>query len=147
LFSARPEDPKALAVTVGGFGFPHAAQVIQVTRKTRDLGARRWRTMTVYAATLGITRGGNGQTTDQGCSRRVTASSSEEAVRGAEILRGGCRIGRLRYTAGPQAAMTELDTLAGALDRYHLYHATRAELLRDLGHADRPAPPTGSPSS
>jgi RNA polymerase sigma factor (sigma-70 family) len=43
----------------------------------------------------------------------------------------------LRYTAGPQAAMTELDTLADALDRYHLYHATRAELLRDLGHPDQ----------
>ena len=43
----------------------------------------------------------------------------------------------LRYTAGPQAAMTELDTLAGALDRYHLYHATRAELLRELGDPDR----------
>jgi predicted transposase YbfD/YdcC len=39
------------AVTVGGFGFPHAAQVIQVTRKTRDLGVRRWRTMTMYAVT------------------------------------------------------------------------------------------------
>jgi RNA polymerase sigma factor (sigma-70 family) len=43
----------------------------------------------------------------------------------------------LRYTAGPGAAMAELDTLAGALDRYHLYHATRAELLRELGHPDR----------
>jgi RNA polymerase sigma factor (sigma-70 family) len=40
----------------------------------------------------------------------------------------------LRYTAGPQAALTELDTLADALDGYHLYHATRAELLRALGH-------------
>jgi len=39
------------AVTVNGFGFPHAAQVIQVTRKTRDLQTRRWRTMTVYAIT------------------------------------------------------------------------------------------------
>jgi predicted transposase YbfD/YdcC len=39
------------AVTVNGFGFPHAAQVIQVRRKTRDLRARRWRTMTVYAIT------------------------------------------------------------------------------------------------
>jgi predicted transposase YbfD/YdcC len=39
------------AVTVNGFGFPHAAQVIQVTRKTRDLRTRRWRTMTVYAIT------------------------------------------------------------------------------------------------
>lgn len=40
----------------------------------------------------------------------------------------------LRYTAGPQAALDELDSLSGELDRYHLYHATRAELLRALGH-------------
>ena len=39
------------AVTVGHFGFPHAAQVVQVTRKTRDLKARRWRTVTIYAIT------------------------------------------------------------------------------------------------
>jgi RNA polymerase sigma factor (sigma-70 family) len=43
----------------------------------------------------------------------------------------------LRYVSGPHAAMTELDALAGALHRYHLYHATRAELLRELGHPDR----------
>jgi predicted transposase YbfD/YdcC len=39
------------AVTVSHFGFPHAAQVIQVTRKTRDLGTRRWHTVVVYAIT------------------------------------------------------------------------------------------------
>jgi predicted transposase YbfD/YdcC len=39
------------AVTVHHFGFPHAAQVIQVTRKVRDLRTRRWRTVTVYAIT------------------------------------------------------------------------------------------------
>jgi len=39
------------AVTVNSFGFPHAAQVIQVTRKTRDLRTRRWRTVVVYAIT------------------------------------------------------------------------------------------------
>jgi RNA polymerase sigma factor (sigma-70 family) len=43
----------------------------------------------------------------------------------------------LRYAAGPRAAMAELDALAGALDRYHLYHAARAELLRELGHPDQ----------
>lgn len=43
----------------------------------------------------------------------------------------------LRYTSGPQAAMIELDTLAGVLDRYHLYHATRADLQRELGHPDQ----------
>lgn len=29
------------AVTVRGFGFPHTTQVIQVTRRVRDLGSRR----------------------------------------------------------------------------------------------------------
>jgi RNA polymerase sigma factor (sigma-70 family) len=43
----------------------------------------------------------------------------------------------LRYSSGPGAAMAELDALAGVLDRYHLYHATRAELLRELGHPDQ----------
>jgi predicted RNA polymerase sigma factor len=43
----------------------------------------------------------------------------------------------LRYASGPQAAMAELDSLAGLLDRYHLYHATRADLLRELGHPDQ----------
>jgi RNA polymerase sigma-70 factor (ECF subfamily) len=47
----------------------------------------------------------------------------------------------LRYTAGPRAALDELDTLGAALDGYHLFHATRAELLRSLGqpHAARRA--------
>jgi hypothetical protein len=39
------------AVTVNHFGLPHAAQVLQVTRTTRELGTRRWRTVTVYAIT------------------------------------------------------------------------------------------------
>ena len=39
----------------------------------------------------------------------------------------------LRYVAGPGAALATVDTLAAALDRYHLFHATRAELLRALG--------------
>ena len=43
----------------------------------------------------------------------------------------------LRYTDGPRAAMAELDALAGPLDGHHLYHATRAELLRALGQQDR----------
>ena len=43
----------------------------------------------------------------------------------------------LRYTDGPRAAMAELDELAGPLDGHHLFHATRAELLRALGQQDR----------
>jgi RNA polymerase sigma-70 factor (ECF subfamily) len=40
----------------------------------------------------------------------------------------------VRYTTGARTAMAELDDLAGVLGGYHLYHASRAELLRELGH-------------
>ena len=43
----------------------------------------------------------------------------------------------LRYVAGPAAALSEVDGLGAALDGYHLFHATRAELLRELGRADQ----------
>jgi len=39
------------AVSVRHFGFPHAAQVLQVTRKRRDLHTNRWQTVVVYAIT------------------------------------------------------------------------------------------------
>jgi RNA polymerase sigma-70 factor (ECF subfamily) len=42
----------------------------------------------------------------------------------------------LRYADSPQAALPELDQLGDTLDGYHLYHATRAELLRALGEPD-----------
>ena len=43
----------------------------------------------------------------------------------------------LRYVVGSRAALSEVDSLTGALDGYHLWHATRAELLRDLGRGDQ----------
>ena len=39
------------AVSVRHFGFPHAAQVIQVTCKRRDLHTTKWQTVTAYAIT------------------------------------------------------------------------------------------------
>jgi RNA polymerase sigma-70 factor (ECF subfamily) len=42
----------------------------------------------------------------------------------------------VRYAAGPRAAMSELDALADALDGYHLFHAARADLLREFGDRD-----------
>jgi RNA polymerase sigma-70 factor (ECF subfamily) len=39
----------------------------------------------------------------------------------------------LRHVAGPAAALATVDTLGAPLDRYYLFHATRAELLRALG--------------
>ncbi|WP_280440222.1 RNA polymerase sigma factor [Nocardia cyriacigeorgica] len=42
----------------------------------------------------------------------------------------------LARTEGPGAALAELDELADPLANYHLLHATRAELLRELGRID-----------
>ena len=42
----------------------------------------------------------------------------------------------LRHLAGPAAALAEVEAVAAELDSYNLLHATRAELLRDLGRAD-----------
>ncbi|MHB8507184.1 MAG: RNA polymerase sigma factor [Candidatus Dormibacteria bacterium] len=39
----------------------------------------------------------------------------------------------VRHLSGPEAALEEVDALASDLDSYHLFHATRAELLDDLG--------------
>ncbi len=38
-----------------------------------------------------------------------------------------------RYLDGAEAALPEVEALGEALDAYYLFHATRAELLRDLG--------------
>src|ERR1700686_2978954 len=38
-----------------------------------------------------------------------------------------------RYLDGAEAALPEVDALEETLDDYYLFHATRAELLHDLG--------------
>jgi predicted RNA polymerase sigma factor len=38
---------------------------------------------------------------------------------------------------GPASALREVEALAADLSDYHLFHATRAELLGDLGHTDQ----------
>ena len=46
----------------------------------------------------------------------------------------------LRYVDGAEAALSEVESLVESLGRYHLFHATRAALLRELGRtveADR----------
>ncbi len=43
----------------------------------------------------------------------------------------------LRYVAGPQAALAEVEELAGDLAGYHLFHAIRGELLVELGRREQ----------
>jgi RNA polymerase sigma factor (sigma-70 family) len=42
-----------------------------------------------------------------------------------------------RYAIGAQAALDEIEPLAGDLDGYRLFHAVRAELLGELGRQDQ----------
>ena len=42
----------------------------------------------------------------------------------------------LSYVDGPAAALADVDRLEDPLRRYHLFHATRAALLRDLGRSE-----------
>jgi len=42
-----------------------------------------------------------------------------------------------RYLHGPEAALAEVECLEKELTGYRLFHATRAELLRDLGRTDQ----------
>ena len=44
-----------------------------------------------------------------------------------------------RYVDGPAAALADVDGLSNELGEYHLFHATRAALLRDLDRSDEAA--------
>jgi predicted transposase YbfD/YdcC len=122
------------AVTVNGFGFPHAAQVIEVTRKVRDLRARRWRTVTVYAITS------------------LTHAQASPA-RLADYLRGHWRIenglhwvrdvtfgedaSQVRAGTGPQAMACLRNLVIGALSRAGPVN-TAAALRHHARDATRP---------
>jgi RNA polymerase sigma factor (sigma-70 family) len=62
----------------------------------------------------------------------VTLYDSLLAITPSPVVQLNRAIAR-RYLDGAVAALPEVDALAEALDNYYLFHATRAELLRDLG--------------
>lgn len=77
------------AVTVHHFGFPHAAQVLQVTRKTHDLRTRRWRTVTASMRSPASPRPGQPRSP-----RRSAASALGDRERPALRPRHRLRRGR-----------------------------------------------------
>jgi hypothetical protein len=92
----RTEIRTLKAISVSRFGFPHAAQVLRVTRKTRNLDAspRRYRTVAVYAITslpfeqarparLADLRAGTGR------SRHCTTSANTSFAEDASQVRTG----------------------------------------------------------
>jgi predicted transposase YbfD/YdcC len=49
---ARVETRRLQVTTVVGLDFPHATQVLRITRRARPLSGHQWRTVTVYAVTV-----------------------------------------------------------------------------------------------
>ena len=60
------------------------------------------------------------------------------AVDPSPVVRLNLAVVRARID-GPEAALADLEPLAGALDRYHLFHAARADLLRRSGRGGEAA--------
>jgi NAD(P)-dependent dehydrogenase (short-subunit alcohol dehydrogenase family) len=103
-----------------------------------ELGATVYVTgSSVRGAPSGEIARARSRTTNERFSKRGDAQLIERRVTKMEIAshetcvsQDGTTIAFDRYTAGPEAA------LAAALERYHLYHATRAGLLRTVGRGD-----------
>jgi predicted transposase YbfD/YdcC len=131
------------AVSVHHFGFPHAAQILQVTRKTRDLDAstRRFTTVTVYA---------------------VTSLTFQQAspARLADLLRGHWAIEALHHVrdttfaedasqvrtgAAPNVMAAWRNLAIGVLSRAGPVNVAAA-LRRHARDPRRPSPPLGLPS-
>jgi predicted transposase YbfD/YdcC len=103
------------AVSVHHFGFPHAAQVLQVTRKTRDLDAspRRFRTVTVYAVTgLPFTQASPARLAD--LLRGHWAIEALHHLRDVTFAEDGSRV---RTGAAPNAMAVLRNLVIGVLSR------------------------------
>ena len=79
--------------------------------------AKSW-DATDWAQNPGVVRRAGGD-------RRLTSSRAEPRI-------------AQRYVEGPAAALATVNQLAEQLKGYHLFHATRAALLRDLGQPKTP---------
>jgi predicted transposase YbfD/YdcC len=138
----RVERRTLKAVTVHHFGFPHAAQVIQVTRKVGDLRTRRWRTVTVYAITS--------LTFEQASPARLA-----DYIRGHWAIENGLHYLRdvtfaedgsqVRTGTGPQVMACLRNLAIGVLSRAGPVNLAAALRHRARDPA-RPLPASGSPS-
>jgi predicted transposase YbfD/YdcC len=115
----RIEHRTLKAVTVGRFGFPHAAQVIQVTRKRTVGGShastrrRRWQTVTVYAITsLGFAQASPARLADL-----LRGHWAIEALHHLRDVTFAEDASQLRTGAGPHVMVTLRNLVIGVLSR------------------------------
>jgi predicted transposase YbfD/YdcC len=115
----RIEHRTLKAVTVHRFGFPHAAQVIQVTRKRTVGGShastrrRRWQTVTVYAITsLGFAQASPARLADL-----LRGHWAIEALHHLRDVTFAEDASQLRTGAGPHVMATLRNLVIGVLSR------------------------------
>ena len=103
---------------------------------TRGRGAFRnvTRNLLIILATLGVATGASAVTA--AVAPIPSCGSATVGLGGADVYK---RQIALEHVAGPAPAMEEIDALRSELDGYHLYWATRAELLRRFGRHDEAA--------
>jgi predicted transposase YbfD/YdcC len=126
------------AVTVRGLGFPHAAQVLQVTRKARELHSRRWRTRIVYAVTsLTAAQASPARLADW--IRGHWGIEALHHIRDTTFAEDACQV---RTGAAPRA-MASLRNLAIGILRAHGHRNIAAALRRNARDATRVLPLLG----
>jgi predicted transposase YbfD/YdcC len=128
------------AVSVHHLGFPHAAQVLEVTRKTRDLHTNRWRAVTVYAITsLSHAQASPARLAD--LLRNHWAIEALHHLRDVTFAEDACKV---RTGSGPHVMATLRNLVIGVLCRAGPVNVTAA--LRHHARDPRPgpSPPSGS---
>jgi predicted transposase YbfD/YdcC len=99
----REERRTLQAVTVtAGLAFPHAAQALRVTRRTRPLSGGKWRTVTVYA----ITSLAFGQATPDELATWIRGHWQIEALHHIRDVTYAEDASQIRTGSGPQVMAT-----------------------------------------
>jgi predicted transposase YbfD/YdcC len=134
----RVEVRRLQVTTVAGLEFPYATQALRITRRTRLLAGRRWRTVTAYAVTS------------------LTAAQARPAHL-ADYIRGHWGIEALHHvrdttfaedasqarTGTAPRTMASLRNLAIGILRAHGHRNIAAALRRNARHATRVLPLLG----
>ena len=130
----RQEHRTLQAVTVtAGLAFPHAAQALRVTRRTRPLPGGKWKTITVYA----ITSLAFGQATPAEPAGWIRGHWQIEALHHIRDVTYAEDASQVRTRNGPQV-MATLRNLAITLLRQAGHHSIAAACRHHARSAARP---------
>ena len=138
----RVELRRLQVTTVAGLDFPHATQALRITRRTRPLAGRRWRTVTVYAVTsLTAAQAHPARLADY--ARGHWGIEALHHIRDTTFAEDACQV---RTGTAPRA-MASLRNLAIGILRAHGHRNLAAALRCNARDATRVLPLLGITSS